>query len=123
MAEVATDAQIQIVQKIREFMLETKVEQITCEYSGSGDDGSINDVDGRNISGEEVKIPDKIDDLLWDLIEELHSGFEINEGGGGTITLNCHEDGEISVDIERYNLEPVCDNFEFTVPSPNTSAA
>lgn len=123
MAEGATEAKVQIVQKISNFMLEAKVEQITCEYSGSGDDGSINFLDGRDFSGNEVKIPGKIDDLLWDLIGELHPGFEINEGGGGTITLNCEEDGEVSVDVDEYNMEPVHHVRGFTVPSPNASAA
>jgi hypothetical protein len=67
------------------------VTHVTVEYSGSGDEGQINDVVAFK-NKEEKNIPkllnEAIQSLCWDYLEADHGGWEINDGASGTFTFN-----------------------------------
>lgn len=68
------------------------VTNIEISYSGYGDDGSIDGVQYRDIAGirvDRATIPEKlIEDLESCAYEFLPAGFEINDGGQGTLTID-----------------------------------
>lgn len=101
------------------------VTRVTAAYSGSGDEGNVEDVTayGPPAAGREpgdsqprVRLPDATRDLVRDWVyaalEDKQSGWEINDGSSGTATVDV-ADG--TVQFEHYNLEPVEDDF--TVPA------
>lgn len=79
--------------QLKEYFTRTGTEFITANYSGSGDNGEINNF---KIDGVDTDISDMSDDpdhkLIWDTIydklESAYGGWELNEGSSGTIELN-----------------------------------
>ena len=68
------------------------VANIEVSYSGYGDDGSIDGIQYRDPTGirvDRATIPEKlIEDLESCVYTYLPAGFEINEGGQGTLTID-----------------------------------
>ena len=77
-----------------------RVANIEAAYSGYGDSGAIDGVQYRDKSGvlvEREKIPATLTEQLENtLYEFLPAGFEINDGGQGTLTLDV-QDGRITL--------------------------
>lgn len=72
------------------------VDRVVAEYSGYGDSGAIDGVDylsadGQPVEGAAALVSDRLEDALY---EFLPAGFEINEGGQGTLTL-CVKDAKV----------------------------
>jgi len=111
-----TNKQITLAKNIdvcAKAMRENDIRYFTVEYSGSGDSGdyfSINNDADKNCSTIKVdgyKINDQnnqqiietttttldalIEMLAEDIIESYHDGYEINDGGGGYLTI--HDQG------------------------------
>lgn len=67
------------------------VTNVVIEYSGSNDEGWINDViaeglpDGVELSGD---LEDTLKDTAYELLERHHGGWEINEGSVGQILVD-----------------------------------
>lgn len=80
-----------VKQALREQLLVLKgmgVKKVNVAYSGSGDEGYINNV----ITEPEVKFnTDRLYDLLYDYLDPAHVGDWVNNEGGF---------GEISIDLE-----------------------
>jgi uncharacterized protein DUF6878 len=105
--------------RIFDVLTAAGAKMVMCTYSGSGDDGNIDDVeaDGCNLTGirtlvetreyrhcwnetigswgfvavskeKEVAIKDAIEALCWDRLEELHGGWEINDGADGVFEFD-----------------------------------
>ena len=78
----------QILPQFREL----GVANIEVSYSGYGDDGSIDGVQYRALTGirvDRATIPEKlIEDLESCVYELLPAGFEIGEGAQGTLTID-----------------------------------
>jgi len=68
------------------------VDNVEAAYSGYGDSGSIDGVHFRDAAGQRVErtvIPADLHTSLDNcLYEFLPAGFEINDGGQGTLTLD-----------------------------------
>ena len=68
------------------------VANIEVSYSGYGDDGSIDGVQYRDPTGirvDRATIPEKLIESLESCVYEfLPAGFEINDGGQGTLTID-----------------------------------
>jgi hypothetical protein len=73
-------------------LLESGVANVEAAYSGYGDSGAIDGVQYRDKSGvrvEREKIPTALTEKLENVLYEfLPAGFEINDGGQGTLTLD-----------------------------------
>jgi hypothetical protein len=83
--------------------------RVEIQYQGSGDSGNIEWVTAYSLSGEKLKNPPEIENHAWTIAYGAHPGFEINEGGGGTITVYPHEN-RITVSHFDYVIEEVYDN-------------
>jgi hypothetical protein len=73
-------------------LLESGVANVEAAYSGYGDSGAIDGVQYRDNSGVRVEretipavLTEKLENVLY---EFLPDGFEINDGGQGTLTLD-----------------------------------
>jgi hypothetical protein len=70
------------------------VRTVLAEYSGYGDSGAIDGISYLGQDGKPVKLTGDaacimgLEDALY---EFLPAGFEINEGGQGTLTLNVSD--------------------------------
>lgn len=70
------------------------VGEVKIEYSGSGDEGFINDVTATGLGGDsdlEISVGDlhgSLENWAYGVLEEHHPGWEINEGSDGNIVLN-----------------------------------
>jgi hypothetical protein len=73
-------------------LMASGVANVEAAYSGYGDSGAIDGVQFRDKSGvrvEREKIPAVLTEKLENaLYEFLPAGFEINDGGQGTLTLD-----------------------------------
>ena len=86
--------------EIMPALLKSGVANVEAAYSGYGDSGAIDGVQYRDKSGvlvEREKIPATLTEQLENtLYEFLPAGFEINDGGQGTLTLDV-QDGRITL--------------------------
>lgn len=81
--------------KCAPILAEHGVRKLRVHYSGSGDSGGVDDIEQLG-DGDAVLRLDGVNSLLGDtasvldgLIDQiLPSGFEINDGGYGTLTLD-----------------------------------
>lgn len=90
----------QIAKKIKESMVENKLKKISVEYYGSGDSGEIENIE---FSPDFEDVNNTFENLFWDLIEDSHSGFEINDGGGGEIVAVIKK-GELTLSHDYYDF-------------------
>jgi hypothetical protein len=94
--------------EVGKFLDEIKATSVTIGYSGSGDDGGVdNNYESENGTGD---VPAEIEDICYKLLEE-YGGWEINEGSQGNIVFtkdeisvnhewNTEEDDSNEIDIE-----------------------
>ena len=73
-------------------LMASGIANVEAAYSGYGDSGAIDGVQFRDKSGvrvEREKIPAVLTEKLENVLYEfLPAGFEINDGGQGTLTLD-----------------------------------
>ena len=75
-----------------EELAEAGIEKVVVEYSGSGDEGYINEIIAEPVGIEyRDELYDLIRDVAYDLLEDNYAGWEINEGSQGEITLVVSE--------------------------------
>jgi hypothetical protein len=88
---------------LREQLLILKgmgVTKVDVAYSGSGDEGYVNDV----IFTPEIKDypKDRLNDILYDYLDPAHVGDWVNnEGGFGELTINL-ETGKVKGSVSFY---------------------
>ena len=90
---------------------------LSIEYSGGGDSGSIGEINYStdSLSKEAQKQIDCLLDVVgWDIAYGSHPGFEINEGGQGTIDCQKNEDGvwTLSIHHEENIIQTECTEYE-----------
>jgi hypothetical protein len=73
-------------------LTELGVTRLTVNYSGSGDEGSI---DGIDVEPEGVALPDELEEQISDLADEFlyseHGSWGDGDGGTGTIVIDAVE--------------------------------
>ena len=85
---------LEVLEKLKKL----KIKTIHCSYSGGGDEGSLNEIlymeNTRkkysslhlvNLSDSAPKLIENIEEVLYDILENEVSGWEINDGGHGDI--------------------------------------
>jgi len=74
-------------------LLKLRVATVEAAYSGYGDSGAIDGVQYRDVAGERVDrttiAQPLVEQLESCIYEFLPSGFEINDGGQGTLTIDA----------------------------------
>lgn len=91
------------------------VARVVAEYSGYGDSGAIDRIAYLDAQGQPVSLPGEAavaTSLENALYEFLPGGFEINEGGQGTLTLNV-KDGNAVLHHEENVTEVIESSREF----------
>jgi hypothetical protein len=85
-------SQVKLRSEIIPALMASGVANVEAAYSGYGDSGAIDGVQYRDKSGvrvEREKIPTALTEKLENVLYEfLPAGFEINDGGQGTLTLD-----------------------------------
>ena len=94
------------------------VANIEVSYSGYGDDGSIDGVQYRDPTGirvDRATIPEKLIEALEQCVYELlPAGFEINEGGQGTLTIDVQL-AKVTIQHQENYTESRDSTREFTL--------
>jgi hypothetical protein len=85
------------------------------QYSGSGDDGSIEELTASDNNNNPVPLQDDfndaVEDLVYDLLAVHCSGWEIDAGSSGRITINAKtlqgtiEHGWVVTHTESHEIE------------------
>jgi hypothetical protein len=94
----------------------TRAASVTIVYDGEGDSGQIGDITAKSagarrplkLSGtvsldldgtlkEYASLEEAIEQFAWDVLHAYHDGFENNEGGYGTITIDVAK-GMVTID-------------------------
>lgn len=86
------DAKKRLRTQIIPRLVQHRVANIEAAYSGYGDSGAIDGTQLRDPAGQRVDRaslpPDVIEQLETCIYEFLPAGFEINDGGQGTLTID-----------------------------------
>lgn len=77
------------------------ITSVSISYDGEGDEGQISDIEALEPVEVKVKLmtdctplgrhrelTDALEHFAWKVLDEHHAGFEINDGGFGTITID-----------------------------------
>jgi hypothetical protein len=99
-------------------LMASGVANVEAAYSGYGDSGAIDGVQFRDKTGirvEREKIPvvltEKLENVLY---EFLPAGFEINDGGQGTLTLDVQA-GTVKLEHQENYTESTSSTDEWEV--------
>lgn len=82
-------------ENLKKRLLNSGNEEIYLEYNGSGDDGYITLVKNQKSISKKLE-----DDLLkygYDLLQEIHGGWEINDGSYGQICIDI-KNNKVKID-------------------------
>jgi hypothetical protein len=77
----------ELAQQLRKLGVTT----VTAEYNGSGDDGQIEAPEFGSVAVPSVMVTD-VENLFYELLEDLYAGWENNEGGFGQFIWSLQED-------------------------------
>jgi hypothetical protein len=99
-----------LLRPICSALLKLGVSKVALEYSGGGDEGAI---ESSSFFPEAVDVPNDLQALVVSWAEAvLPSGWEINEGGQGTVAIDVasakatidHEYNVITTESETYEI-------------------
>ncbi|HEV2221823.1 MAG TPA: hypothetical protein VGR84_02365 [Candidatus Acidoferrales bacterium] len=89
------------------------VRKLTVNYSGSGDEGSV---DGMDVEPEGLAIPEELEKQICDLADEFlyseHGTWEDGDGGTGMIVIDPAE-GKIVNEHGWYSTDVTYETKEF----------
>ncbi|MFM7135684.1 MAG: hypothetical protein ACKO1M_01255 [Planctomycetota bacterium] len=99
-------------------LVQHRVANIEAAYSGYGDSGAIDGLQFRDAAGQRVdraSLPkDVIEQLENCVYEFLPSGFEINDGGQGTLTIDT-QTAKVTIQHQENYTETRDSTREFTL--------
>lgn len=78
--------------EVLEQLRELGVERVTAEYDGCGDSGQVDDPHFGSEKASGV-LAAAVQELFYEVLEELHGGWELNEGSYGLFTWDVGTDG------------------------------
>lgn len=86
-----------LLQTLRAMVLTDELKNpVILQYEGCGDSGGFEDVPN--------KLPEEVEDFLWDLLTQNESGWEDNDGGRGDIKWDINDD-KITINHTEYYTE------------------
>lgn len=96
----------ELLQKLRDL----RISEVRVEYSGSGDEGYIDEINFHPGEPEE-HMRRLLDDFFWEeIIQMHHDGFHNDNGGYGTVIWNI-EDDKLTLHHRDY-IQDVIDHGE-----------
>ena len=78
--------------ELRELLRAEGVERVEACYDGYGDSGNVNHVTVLPTNVEVKDLAAKLADFIWAIAYNLNPGFEIDDGGEGTLTWDIGKD-------------------------------
>ena len=109
---------------ILNFMKENNIYKISTDYSGSNDDGDLNNliIDGEEYPqarywGEPKTDADKVFHEIYSYLERAYSGWENDSGANGNIFIT--EDGVLTIEHEWVTKEMVDSGYEIILTKDN----
>ena len=69
---------------------ESGINEFDVDFNGGGDSGYI-ESRGYTPDMEWVTKPEGLDDIMYEMLNEAQSGWEINEGSQGTFKIDCEK--------------------------------
>ena len=86
-----------LLETLRTMVLTDELKNpVILQYEGYGDSGGFENVPD--------KLPEEVEDFLWDLLTQNEGGWENNDGGRGDIKWDVNTD-EITIDHVQYYTE------------------
>lgn len=86
-----------------ELLSELGIREVFVHYSGSGDDGSIDEVTS---DPSDVDLGEELEELIREIVyTALPGGWEINDGSEGTVTINPAAAPRLSFDHRSFYTE------------------
>jgi hypothetical protein len=86
---------------VQSFLDENNIDYLMVDYSGGGDDGSIED-DGYDDDGNRFRISNNLEDFLYSRLNSSFGGWEINEGSSGKFIIQRET---VEIEHEWYETE------------------
>jgi len=112
------DAKKRLRSEIIPRLVQHRVANIEAAYSGYGDSGAIDGLQFRDSAGQRVdraSVPKDVMEHLENCIYEfLPSGFEVDDGSQGTLTLDVAT-GRVSIQHQANVTETRDSSREFTI--------
>jgi hypothetical protein len=112
------DAKKRLRTEILPTLLKLRVANIEAAYSGYGDSGAIDGIQYRDEAGVRVDrttlptpVVEQLENVLYEL---LPSGFEINDGGQGTLTIDTRT-AKVTIAHQENYTETRDSTREFTL--------
>ena len=94
-----------LLETLRAMVLTDELKNpVILQYEGYGDSGGFENVPD--------KLPEEVEDFLWDLLSQNEGGWENNDGGRGDIIWDVNTD-EISIDHTQYYTESQSRQYKF----------
>lgn len=103
-----------------EFFKSRNLNELSVDYYGGGDSGDLESWTSNQGTISSYEIPDSVSNVFWRILENAYSGWEINEGSKGVITINLIDNDQIVYNIshtwftEEY-LESPTGTLEYTI--------
>ena len=86
---------------VQSFLDENNIDYLMVDYSGGGDDGSIED-DGYDDDGNRFRLSNNLEDFLYSRLNSSFGGWEINEGSSGKFIIQRET---VEIEHEWYETE------------------
>ena len=86
---------------VQSFLDENNIDYLMVDYSGGGDDGSIED-DGYDDDGNRFGLSDDLKDYLYSILNNSFGGWEINDGSSGKFIIQRKT---VEIEHEWYETE------------------
>jgi hypothetical protein len=110
------DAKKRLRTQILPRLVRHRVANIEAAYSGYGDSGAIDGVQYRDAAGQRIDRttlpPEVLEQLETCIYEFLPSGFEINDGGQGTVLIET-QTGKVTIKHQENYTETRDSTREF----------
>ena len=78
--------------ELRDLLRTKGVERVEAGYDGYGDSGNVNHVTVSPTDVEVKELATRLADFIWAIAYNLNPGFEIDDGGEGTLTWDIGKD-------------------------------
>ena len=79
---------------------------IEAHYDGYGDSGNVSEVSATPEGTSISEVDERLRDFVWDIASMLHPGFEIDDGGEGTLTWDVTKN-RIDLDHADFLMERI----------------
>jgi hypothetical protein len=96
---------------VQSFLDENQIDYLYVDYSGGGDDGSIED-NGYDDEGNNYSLSDDLEEYLYSKLNSSFGGWEINEGSSGKFFINRKT---VEIEHEWYENEYVPSELEIVI--------